>query len=50
MWRPPIGEVWNLEELAGVCKKENRYGFFFPSAPLNIHGGVASLPNALAIL
>ncbi len=45
----PIGEMWNLEELADDCATDNRYEFFFTSAPLNIPGGVGSPPNALAI-
>jgi kynurenine formamidase len=45
----PIGEMWNLEELADDCANDNRYEFFFTSAPLNIPGGVGSPPNALAI-
>jgi kynurenine formamidase len=45
----PIGEMWNLEELAEDCANDNRYEFFFTSAPLNIPGGVGSPPNALAI-
>jgi len=45
----PIGEMWNLEELAEACANDNRYEFFFTSAPLNIPGGVGSPPNALAI-
>jgi hypothetical protein len=50
MWGTPIGELWNLEELAEVCKREKKYSFFLTSAPLNVHGGVASPPNALAIM
>ncbi|MGH7985713.1 MAG: cyclase family protein [Candidatus Binataceae bacterium] len=45
----PIGEMWNLEELAEACAVDGRYDFFFTSAPLNIPGGVGSPPNALAI-
>ncbi|KAF7919563.1 hypothetical protein BELL_0014g00120 [Botrytis elliptica] len=45
----PIGELWNLEELAKVCAEQNRYSFFFTSAPLNFPGGVASPPNAVSI-
>lgn len=45
----PIGEMWNLEELAEDCARDDRYEFFFTSAPLNIPGGVGSPPNALAI-
>jgi len=45
----PIGEMWNLEGLAGDCAADGRYDFFLTSAPLNIPGGVGSPPNALAI-
>jgi len=45
----PIGEMWDLEQLAEDCANDNRYEFFFTSAPLNIPGGVGSPPNALAI-
>jgi len=45
----PIGEMWNLEELAADCAADRRYEFFLTSAPLNIPGGVGSPPNALAI-
>jgi kynurenine formamidase len=45
----PIGEMWNLEELADDCAADGRYDFFLTSAPLNVPGGVGSPPNALAI-
>jgi len=45
----PIGEMWNLEELAEDCANDGHYEFFFTSAPLNIPGGVGSPPNAIAI-
>jgi kynurenine formamidase len=45
----PIGEMWNLEELAEDCAADGRYDFFLTSAPLNVPGGVGSPPNALAI-
>ncbi len=45
----PIGEMWNLEELAEECAADGRYDFFLTSAPLNVPGGVGSPPNALAI-
>jgi kynurenine formamidase len=45
----PIGEMWNLEELAADCAADKRYDFFLTSAPLNVPGGVGSPPNALAI-
>jgi kynurenine formamidase len=45
----PIGEMWNLEELAEACASDRHYDFFFTSAPLNIPGGVGSPPNAIAV-
>ena len=45
----PIGEMWNLEELAADCAVDKRYECFLTSAPLNVPGGVGSPPNALAI-
>jgi kynurenine formamidase len=45
----PIGEMWNLEELAQACASDGHYDFFFTSAPLNIPGGVGSPPNAIAV-
>jgi hypothetical protein len=49
-WGTPLGEFWDLEKLAETCAKMGRYSFFFTSAPLNVPGGVASPPNALAVL
>jgi len=49
MFGMPIGEMWNLEELAADCAADRRYEFFLTSAPLNVPGGVGSPPNALAI-
>ncbi|KAH7078180.1 hypothetical protein BKA63DRAFT_593576 [Paraphoma chrysanthemicola] len=48
-WGTPIGEHWNLEELADVCKRQGRWTFFLTSAPLHVKGGVASPPGAIAI-
>ncbi|KIW00629.1 uncharacterized protein PV09_07824 [Verruconis gallopava] len=48
-WGMPIGEMWDLEALADECKKQNRWSFFLTSAPLNLKGGAASPPNAIAI-
>ncbi|KAH0836939.1 hypothetical protein FOPE_04729 [Fonsecaea pedrosoi] len=50
LWGTPLGELWDLEALAAECKKQKRWTFFVTSAPLNIEGGVASPPNALAVL
>jgi hypothetical protein len=44
------GEMFDLERLAKECATAQRWSFFFTSAPLNIPGGVASPPNAIAIL
>ncbi|HEX4244963.1 MAG TPA: cyclase family protein [Acidimicrobiales bacterium] len=45
----PIGELFDLDALATECEGQGRYDCFFTSAPLNVHAGVASPPNALAI-
>jgi kynurenine formamidase len=48
-WGTPLGELWDLEELARVCELEGRWTFFLTSAPLNVCGGVGSPPGAIAI-
>lgn len=45
----PIGELFDLDALAGACAADGRYDFMFTSAPLRLRNGVASPPNALAI-
>jgi hypothetical protein len=45
----PIGEVWDLDELAQACTEDRIYEFMLVSAPLNLPGGVGSPPNAYAI-
>ena len=47
-WGMPIGELWDLEALSEMCAKQGRWTFFLSSAPMNVPGGVASPPNALA--
>jgi hypothetical protein len=49
-WGCPIGEMWDLEKLAEECRKRGRWTFFLCSEPLNVNGGVASPPNAIAIM
>ncbi|KAF4448473.1 hypothetical protein F53441_8113 [Fusarium austroafricanum] len=49
-WGMPIGESFDLETLAERCKEEGRWSFFLTSVPLDIPGGVASPPNAIAIM
>ncbi|KAK1760890.1 hypothetical protein QBC47DRAFT_16926 [Echria macrotheca] len=48
-WGCPIGELFDLEELAGRCRDEKRWSFFLVSEPCHVEGGVASPPNVLAI-
>jgi Putative cyclase len=45
----PIGELWDLGELAADCASDGRYEALLTSSPLNLVAGVASPPNALAI-
>ncbi|KAJ0414153.1 hypothetical protein BJY00DRAFT_321243 [Aspergillus carlsbadensis] len=48
-WGMPIGELFDLEVLAGVCEELGRYTFLLASEPVNVVPGVvASPPNALA--
>ncbi|KAL3485454.1 hypothetical protein BJX62DRAFT_242952 [Aspergillus germanicus] len=49
-WGMPIGECWDLEELSEACRQLNRWTFLMTSQPVNLPGGVASPPNATAIL
>jgi len=49
LWGMPIGELWDLEALSKECEAQNRWSFFFTSAPLNLKGGVSSTPNALVV-
>jgi kynurenine formamidase len=43
-WGVPIGELWDVDGLAELCKKHNRYEFFFTSSPTNVQG--KSLPHS----
>ena len=45
----PIGEVWDLDELAQDCAHDGVYECMVVSAPLYLPGGVGSPPNAYAI-
>jgi kynurenine formamidase len=45
----PLGEQFDLEALAADCATDNCYEFMLVSAPLNLPGGIASPPNAVAI-
>lgn len=48
-WGMPLGEMWDLEALAAECETQQRWTFFLTSSPLNLPGGAASPPNAIAI-
>lgn len=37
-WGLPIGEMWDLERLAEVCRKRGKWEFFFSSKPANVPG------------
>lgn len=47
-WGMPIGELFELEALSELCATIGRWRFFLTSSPMNVKGGVASPPNALA--
>ncbi|KAJ7618286.1 hypothetical protein DFH06DRAFT_1236829 [Mycena polygramma] len=49
-WGQSIVEYMNLEDLAAACHELDRYSFFFSLQNLNVLGGIASPPNAMAIL
>lgn len=46
----PLGELWQLDELAGVLSELGSYVCCVVSVPLNLTGGVASPANALGIV
>ncbi|EPE04638.1 cyclase protein [Ophiostoma piceae UAMH 11346] len=48
-WSVPIGELFDLEKLSATCSRLQRRSFFISSMPLNVPGGVASPPDAVAI-
>ncbi|CAI7634210.1 unnamed protein product [Penicillium pancosmium] len=50
LWGCPIGEMWDLEQLAVKCRALDKWTFFMTSAPANMPGGVGSHANATAIL
>lgn len=45
----PMGELFDLDELAGRCAEDGRWSFQLVSVPLAIVGGVGSPANAVAI-
>jgi kynurenine formamidase len=45
----PIGEIWDLDELAADCAADGRYEFLLSAAPLPITGAVGSPANPIAV-
>lgn len=45
LWGMPLGEMWDLEGVAEVCRRQNRWTFFLASAPDMIFGLSFYLPN-----
>jgi kynurenine formamidase len=45
----PIGELFDLDDLAADCAADGTYDCFLASAPLHVRSGVASPPNAVAV-
>ena len=45
----PIGELWNLDDLAAACAVDRRWSFLLTVAPLGVVGGVGSPANATAL-
>ncbi|KAL4939234.1 hypothetical protein BDV06DRAFT_225205 [Aspergillus oleicola] len=44
-----IGELFDLEAIAAVAEKNQRWSFFLTVCPLNVQGGVATIANTMAI-
>ena len=49
-WGMPMGELFDLRELGATCARLKQWTFLFASMGLNIDGGIATPPNAQAIL
>jgi hypothetical protein len=43
-----IGELWDLEAPSAMSERLERWTFFLTTTPMNVPGGVASPPSALA--
>ncbi|KAH8688473.1 hypothetical protein BGZ61DRAFT_533250 [Ilyonectria robusta] len=49
-WGCPVAELLWLEDLSKWCREQKRWTFFLSSCPLNVHGGVASPANMIALV
>lgn len=38
LWGMPLGEIWDLEGLAEMCRRKKRWTFFLTSAPDVVYG------------
>jgi hypothetical protein len=45
----PIGELFDLERVAAIAEKNQRWTFFLTVSPLNIEGGANTLSNTVAV-
>jgi kynurenine formamidase len=45
----PLGEIFNLEELAADCATDKRYSFLIAAPPLGITGGLGSPVNPVVL-
>ncbi len=45
----PLGELWQLGELAADCERDGIYEFLLTSAPMNLAGGCGTPANAVAV-
>ncbi|KAJ0416434.1 hypothetical protein BJY00DRAFT_316814 [Aspergillus carlsbadensis] len=48
-WGMPIGELFDLERVAAIAEKNQRWTFFLTASPLNIEGGANTLSNTVAV-
>ncbi|KAF2451220.1 hypothetical protein P171DRAFT_348151, partial [Karstenula rhodostoma CBS 690.94] len=48
-WGVPIGEMFDLERLAELCKKLDRWSFFVTSSPLDHPRAVSSPLNCMVL-
>ncbi len=44
-----IGEMWDLDALAGDCAQDGRYSFWLTAGPLPVTGAVGAPVNPLAV-
>jgi hypothetical protein len=45
----PIGELLDLEAVAAIAEKNQRWSFFLTVSPLHIQGGANTLANTVAV-